>query len=924
MKLYPRGSEWRKWDLHVHAPGTKLNNGYGDEPDWNRFCRALEESDVAAVGIADYFSADGFIAVSKCYQDLYPDTEKVLFPNIELRLNETVNGSNQDVNIHLIFRPEVPHEVLDRFLGELKTEISDGNDRKLSCKELLRNQFMSATVTRRNIETALNNTFGNKSPRSENAILIVPANNDGIRPASGAMRKANLADEIDKFVDAVFGNTQNINHFLRTDRFEDKAQTSTPKPVLAGSDAHSFEDLESWLGKEDRRDESRKQVTWIKADPTFEGLQQTLVEPEQRVLLQPIKPDAKEPYQYISTVRFVGASDDFPEEIHLNQNLVSIIGARSSGKSALLAYIAHSVDPEHVVAQQVATKLVTKETAGPAAGKTWASVKSINCRVEWGDSAAKVGKVIYVPQNSLYAISERPEEITAKIQPALYRIDPDFAAVHRQTLVNVQTYNDAIRAEVAKWFEAARELSKANGRLRDLGDKEGIASTRNSLAARISALRKSSALTPEETTAYQQLVSQLALNESRTESLESAIRSIEPYLSADDSIATPHKISARIEISPSPSSFPGDLEKRLNDIVESARGALAEQVVHEISSYRTRLRNDITALKKSADQLRATNNDLIERSQAHTELDSLIQKHQKQEDVLRAIAAQEAAIVQLAGQQEAHAGAIGEELAKRRANIDSLCSAFSRAQTQLDDGMSFGLEHEVTEETLVALSRAFNLRDIGDYVDRESQRVKVEFAQDDPRQFLLQLYQGGQKLKRGENPAKVAADVLAATAEVRFYATLDGDRIGGFRPSSMTPGKQALFALTLILDESPEAWPLLIDQPEDDLDSRSVYEHIVPYLLKRKIERQILMVSHNANLVVGADSEQIIVANRHGDDRRNEGNRTFDYMTGAIEHSEPTRSSRYVLHSCGIREHACEILDGGEEAFRKRGSKYKV
>ena len=72
----------------------------------------------------------------------------------------------------------------------------------------------------------------------------------------------------------------------------------------------------------------------------------------------------------------------------------------------------------------------------------------------------------------------------------------------------------------------------------------------------------------------------------------------------------------------------------------------------------------------------------------------------------------------------------------------------------------------------------------------------------------------------------------------------------------MTPGKQALFALTLILNESDDAWPLLIDQPEDDLDSRSVYDVLVGYLTERKRERQIIMVSHNANLVIGADSEQ--------------------------------------------------------------------
>lgn len=181
------------------------------------------------------------------------------------------------------------------------------------------------------------------------------------------------------------------------------------------------------------------------------------------------------------------------------------------------------------------------------------------------------------------------------------------------------------------------------------------------------------------------------------------------------------------------------------------------------------------------------------------------------------------------------------------------------------------------------------------------------------------------RLNKGYEPSAVAADVLTVTKEVRFSAALDGDRIGGFERPSMTPGKQALFALTLILNESQEPWPLLIDQPEDDLDSRSIYETIVPYLMKRKKERQIIMVSHNANLVIGADSEQVIVANRHGDDRKNDDGRTFEYFTGALEHSRPlNKASATTLGRFGIREHACEILDGGEEAFRKRREKYRI
>lgn len=61
---WPRGSEWRMWDLHIHAPGTKLNDQFipaGDSDVWKTYCRKLRESDVQAFGITDYFSADGYI-----------------------------------------------------------------------------------------------------------------------------------------------------------------------------------------------------------------------------------------------------------------------------------------------------------------------------------------------------------------------------------------------------------------------------------------------------------------------------------------------------------------------------------------------------------------------------------------------------------------------------------------------------------------------------------------------------------------------------------------------------------------------------------------------------------------------------------------------------------------------------------------------
>lgn len=275
-------------------------------------------------------------------------------------------------------------------------------------------------------------------------------------------------------------------------------------------------------------------------------------------------------------------------------------------------------------------------------------------------------------------------------------------------------------------------------------------------------------------------------------------------------------------------------------------------------------------------------------------------------------------------EQQAAITRIESGLSTRATASAPLADAFERAPTELD-GMSFGFEEQIEDSALERASERFNRQERSPYLTRDARLVDVERVLRAPAEFLEALASGSQKLKHNSAPEEVAQDVLSLVPSQRFFAVLDGDRIGGFTRSSMTPGKQALFALTLTLSESDEPWPLLIDQPEDDLDSRSIYETIVPYLKARKRERQILMVTHDANLAIGADSEQIVVANRHGLDRQNEAARTFDYATGSLEYSKARAEHEpIVLRSCGIREHACEVLDGGAEAFQKRRDKYRI
>lgn len=933
---YPRGSEWRKWDLHLHAPGTKLNDGYtrkDGRPDLEQFCQIVHDSDVAVIAVTDYFSLDGYFDVREKYSALYPRDSLLILPNLELRLSVAVNRQDQEVNVHLIFRPSLTRADATKFLSHLKTAATVGASRAVTCAELSsREDFESASVSVDAIVGAIKATFGDHSAvpslRQEHLLVVASAKGDGIRPGgSGIQRKKLLTDEIDKFSDAFFANAGSRDHFLRTDRLETN-ELIAPKPVFDGSDAHSFEDLKIGLGKQVTEEGRQRNVTWIKADPTYTGLLQTLIEPADRVSMQATEPDFKEPYKVISEVRFTG-TDDFPSEVQFNGNLNAVIGSRSSGKSALLAFIAHAVDPaETVRIQMEAAGATDAKSVGPAAGFSWADVSDTSCEVVWASGANTTGKVIYVPQNSLYTLSEQPDVITRKIAPALFRAYPAIKTAYDGAMATVTSVNSDIKSAVDEWFEIAGRIELRNKEISDLGDKAAIAVERDRLQAEIDRIKITSELTDDEVAKFQEVAQSLDTAEVRLTEIEVEFSQLAQYVGVStDATAVgvhPQTIEVNINVRPSVGEVPEAVSARIEDV----KAVAAEELAAKIEALLVNAVNDLNVERASLRALIQSttedNADLIAKHEANEELSTVVAEHKKQVTSLDEIAKRENTRQRLVLDQSAVADKVMKGIADRSEALRALEEAFNADDRVLSD-LKFGIESAVPADAVEHASLGFNQRSVNEYIKNKGESVDYEGAQADPKKFLEALRDGKVNLNKRYEPSSVAADVLTLTKEVRFSAELDSDRIGGFSRSSMTPGKQALFALTLILNESQEPWPLLIDQPEDDLDSRSIYDTIVPYLTKRKRERQIIMVSHNANLVIGADSEQVIVANRHGNDRRNKDSRTFEYYTGALEDSRPlNEASATALGRFGIREHACEILDGGEEAFRKRREKYKI
>ena len=120
--------------------------------------------------------------------------------------------------------------------------------------------------------------------------------------------------------------------------------------------------------------------------------------------------------------------------------------------------------------------------------------------------------------------------------------------------------------------------------------------------------------------------------------------------------------------------------------------------------------------------------------------------------------------------------------------------------------------------------------------------------------------------------------------------------------TKLSYGQQGTIYLRLQIAAKMFSETIIYDQPEDDLDNDFITNELIPIFKKIKLYRQIIIVSHNANLVVNADSEQVIIANN--DDGK------LSYFSGSLE--DPI-----------INAEVCRILEGGKNAFEDRERKYK-
>ena len=140
-----RGSEWRRWEMHLHTPGTKKEDQYTGSTvneKWDNFYTSIADyigdgSDplhsICAIAITDYLSIDNYLKV--CEDKRLPNSVKFVFPNVELRMAPI--ASDSPINIHCLFDPSIVGELEGRFFANLKFEYNH-NDYGATKNELIR------------------------------------------------------------------------------------------------------------------------------------------------------------------------------------------------------------------------------------------------------------------------------------------------------------------------------------------------------------------------------------------------------------------------------------------------------------------------------------------------------------------------------------------------------------------------------------------------------------------------------------------------------------------------------------------------------------------------------------------------------------------------------------------------------------------
>lgn len=932
MKEYSRGSEWRRWDLHVHTPGTNKNDQYEGttiEECWDGFYRTISDyvgdgsdkvKSIVSIGITDYLSIENYKKVIA--EKRLPDTIKLVIPNVELRM--TPMSRNEGINIHFLFNPVVVDELEDRFFSKLSFEYKDRPYSATKAQLVSLGKALDSSLTEDKAYLkgvgqfipsvdSLKKLFSNDPELRENTIIIVSnSSNDGVTGAANNFShiEANSSDfdatrqSIYQFVDAIFsGNPSDISYFLgeKSDSPDEVIRKcGSLKPCFHGCDAHTNAKL---------FEPDNQRYCWIKSDPSFNGLKQVLYEPKDRVRISPLMPEEKSDYHVID--RIVIDDPDFsPEPIQFNDKLSCIIGGKSTGKSILLHNLALTIDKNQV--EEKTEKSKTKTRVLTKVKVFWKDGEVNETGVQ-NDSH----KIVYIPQTYLNQLSDENEEKT-EIDSIIEEIilQNDNARIsHEQMLKEIREYKPSLDKRIYDAVQINEEIQSIKKEMAEIGSRAGIEKQLDGLKKQKEIESKELSISEEDISKYDTAVSELTKLNVQLQTIENDISIVDSIVSVVIPVETDKAMSDDVR---------KDISDAVSMIKEKADELWKEYKLKIIQKYQTKREKTVTDMRNSeivVDELK----EQVESNEAITELSKRIQDEEQRLLIFRD-----------------YDKKIDEKSEKLNKIISDLVQTFKRyddiqeryAASVNGEGSSLNEGSELTFSVLIPFrTEAFcqRIKQLFDNRVLKSKKdiINVEdfnidqFDETALEKLIKACLNQTIPFSKSFTPESALRSILDNWYNVTYNVKMGDDLI-----DEMSPGKKALVLLKLLISLAESKSPILIDQPEDDLDNKSISDDLITFIKKKKIERQIIVVTHNANVVVSGDAEQVIVANQRGNTTPNNKFR-FEYRTGSIEDDLPVYDDSGtiidgILNAQGIQQHICDILEGGEKAFAKRKNKYNI
>ncbi|MGR6981888.1 TrlF family AAA-like ATPase [Testudinibacter sp. P27/CKL/0425] len=1019
-----RGSIWRQWDLHIHTPasfhwnGDKFNgNNTHDNQLIDEMINALNQAEPAVFAIMDYWTFDGWFKLQARLKDSdAPALNKVVFPGIELRLAAPMKGR---LNAHVIFSNKIEDQVLLDFQSALKVELVNRPLSASALKELAREHVGEDKLKKHGFdkqkvaceESALlaGSIIAEINPDSyKDAIAKVPNGyavgfmpwdtNDGLAEikwqehyayAMGLFQSSPIFESRDNAdLRAAFVGEKTSGNAKYFDNFQDGLK-NTPRLAVSGSDAHCFV---GDTGNNDKRgygDFPSNKKTWVKAEPSFRGLQQAILEPAKRSYIGEKPPKLYEIETnktfYIDSLEVsrTGNKSEIGQwlggcDIPLNPDLIAIIGNKGSGKSALadiIAMLGNSKQLNHF-------SFLKK---GRFCGKSGEPANHFTGTLTWCDDSTESRKLN----------EQSPEERAEQV-----RYIPQG---YFEELCNRHTSNesDAFEKELRSVI-----FSHTNEEIRlDTLDFEQLVDKQEqSLRNRIAEFRKNLSVTNEKIVRIEEQLQPIELKKLE-ELLLLKIKEIEEYqkLRPVDVAAPSEQLTKEEqEYSEQLSQINLDIDNLKNqkneEHIKNIQRAKNKRAVENIREQLRLLEHAFLQAKQNlADDLQSLNIDWIDLVKVDIS-ESILDEKQiefeqqqqafllKQEEIDQYLIVKESTKNELTGKlnfPQQQYEKYQRDIFEWQKRLDKLIGASTEPETKL--GLEARIEQikglpeelsELKEQRLVLTGEIFDIlneqrkarealfspvqelienndliredyqlkflatlatspeaisnrlssfikQNVGEFRDQGEgigvvKQLFDNYALDTKEgvcNFVKQLVDKIEDASRGNNLDSVgifnmlrknqtAEDVYDLIFGLDFLNPKYSLLFQGAQIEQLSPGQRGALLLIFYLLVDKGKMPIILDQPEENLDNETVYRLLVPVLSEAKKKRQIIMVTHNPNLAVVCDAEQIIHAHFDRAD-----NFKITYQSGSIENQQ-------------INERVITVLEGTKPAFNNRSGKY--